>query len=162
MGVFKVAMGVRLLRELLERVENAVCAGIDGDWRTIAPCDRALAIQHKERAFADALGGAISMEFPGDFALGLKICEQGEVQVAIARKGCVAPHPVNRDSQEFGVVLVKFGQKLVVEGDLIAAHRAPVCRVESDDDILSLEIRQSQVLTGRYPKREIRGGSAGT
>ncbi len=59
-------------------------------------------------------------------------------------------------------MLMELRQKLVVEGDLVTAHRAPVCGVEGDDDVLSLEIRQSQVLIGRYPQREIRGDSAGT
>src|ERR1700733_12294340 len=93
---------------------------------------------------------------------GKKMGEGGEVKFPCAEKGCVAPHPVNRDSQEFRVVVVKLRQKLVVERDLITAYRAPVCRVEGDDDVLSLEIRQSQVLIGRYPQREIRSGSAGT
>jgi hypothetical protein len=37
-------------------------------------------------------------------------------------------------------VFVELRQKLVVERDLIAADRTPVCRVEGDDDVLSFEI----------------------
>ena len=55
------------------------------------------------------------------------------MQMAVARKGCVAPYPVDRNTQQFRAVLVKLRENLVVERHLIAKDRTPVGGLERQD-----------------------------
>ena len=92
-------MSVCLVREFFESVENSVGAGIDRDWGAIAPCDRALSVEHKQRAFADAFALAIGVIFSRDFALWLEIGEQRKMQMAITCERRMAPYAIHRNAQ---------------------------------------------------------------
>jgi hypothetical protein len=65
------------------------------------------------------------------------------MQMAIARKGCVAPYPVDRNTQQFRAVSVKLRENLVVERHLIATDRAPVGGI--DARITGLPLRSESV-----------------
>ena len=83
------------------------------------------------------------------------------MQMAIARKGCVAPYPVDRNTQQFRAVSVKLRENLVVERHLIATDRAPVGGIERQDYGLTPQIREREVLIGGYAQREIGRGDSG-
>ena len=78
------------------------------------------------------------------------------MQVAVTRKCRMALYPVDPNAQEFRVVLVKLRKNFIVERHLIPVNRASVGRVECQDDWLSPQIREREVLIGRDPQREIR------
>src|SRR4051794_30424947 len=81
-----------------------------------------------------------------DVALGFEIGEEGEMQVAVARNGCVAPYPVDRNTQQFRAVSVKLRENLVVVRHLVATDRAPVGGIERQDYGLTPQIREREVL----------------
>ena len=83
------------------------------------------------------------------------------MQVAVTGKGRMAPHPVDRNAQEFRVVLVELRENLIVRCHLIATDRAPVSRIERQDHWFSPRIRERKVLIGGDPQREIRGNGSG-
>src|SRR4030081_1406563 len=161
MGVLKLVMAIGLICEFFEGVENSIGAGIDRDRRAIAPCNRALSVEHEQRTFADAFACTIGAVFPCDLALGLEIGEQGKMQVAVTRKGGVAPYPVYRNAQQFRAVLVKFRKNFVVKRHLVATDRASVGGIKRQDDRLSPKIRERKVLIRGNAQREIRCNGSG-
>jgi hypothetical protein len=83
------------------------------------------------------------------------------MEVTVTGKGRVAPHPVDRNVQQFRVALAKLRKDLVVKRHLIATDRAPVGRIERQDYWLTRQIRQRKVLIGVNAQREIgRDGSS--
>ena len=79
----------------------------------------------------------------------------------VPRKSGMTPRPVYRDPHDLGAVLVKLGENLVVQRDLVATHRAPVGRVEYEDDWSSSELAQTKYLVGRRVKGEVWSWCAG-
>jgi hypothetical protein len=55
------------------------------------------------------------------------------MELPVVRKGEVAPDPVHGNAEQLRVVVAEFAEDLVVERHLVAADRAPVCRVEGED-----------------------------
>ena len=90
-------------------------------------------------ASAGARGRAV---FRGDLALGREIGEQRKMEVTVTGKGRVAPHPVDRNVQQFRVALAKHREDFVVKRHLIATDQAPVGRIERQDYWLTRQIRQ--------------------
>src|SRR5262249_51355528 len=79
----------------------------------------------------------------------------------VIREGRVAPCPVHRDSEDHRAVLVKLREDLVVETHLIAAHRAPVGRIEGQDHRVPPELGQGDGLIRRALQPEVGGHLAG-
>src|SRR4051794_32459124 len=84
------------------------------------------------------------------------------MQLVLASVGCVAPGAVHRDANDLGLVVLKFGQDLVVERHLVAAHRAPVGGVKSEHDRAASQFTQRKRLVRGYVKVEIRGFNTAT
>src|SRR5258705_10816195 len=63
-------------------------------------------------------------------------------------KGCVAPYPVDRNTQQFRAVSVKLRENLVVKRHLIATDRAPFGGIDRQDYGLTPQIRKREVLIG--------------
>ena len=57
--------------------------------------------------------------------------------------------------------MLELGQRLVIEGHLIAAHRAPVGRIEHKDNGVAQEIAERHGLVRRRLEGEIRRAGAG-
>jgi hypothetical protein len=93
-----------LLRKVRERVQNAVGAWIDGDRRAVAPEDHPLAVEDEKRSLAHALALAIGAIRFRDLAFRMEVGKQREVDVAVFRKGLVAPSRIDRDADELGVL----------------------------------------------------------
>jgi hypothetical protein len=70
------------------------------------------------------------------------------MEVTVKGKGRVAPHPVDRNVQQFRVAPAKLREDFVVKRHLIATDRAPVGRIERQDYWLTRQIRQRRVLIG--------------
>ena len=140
----------------LQRVENAVGPRVHGNRREIAPEHDAVSVEHEQGAFADAILLPICAILLRNGALRLEIRQQRNVQVVMLHIRLVAPGAVDRDAQDRRVELVKHRQDLVVQRHLISAHRAPVGRIERQDDRITLEFLKRQFLIGRHPKRESR------
>src|SRR5205085_7023935 len=90
-----------------------------------------------------------------------KIGQQREAQFAVMREGEMAPDPIDRDAEQFGVEARKLGEDLVVQGHLIAAHRAPVGRIKGENDWPTVKIAQRDLLVGRRVERKVRRWRAG-
>src|SRR5262245_27896774 len=75
-------------------------------------------------------------------------------------EGVVTPLAVDGDAEEVGVVALELRQNLVVERHLVSAHRAPVGRVEGQDDRLGSQLVQRERLVGRGVEGAIGGGFA--
>jgi hypothetical protein len=58
----------------------------------------------------------------------------------------MTPGAIDGDPDEFGSVAAEFREHLIVERDLVAAHRTPVRRVEGEYDRLSGEVAERQIL----------------
>src|SRR5438093_9929596 len=164
-GVFKAAM-VSLLsvgrfsdrHELVQRLEDAVGAGVDGDRRAVAPEDGAVLVDHEQGALGDAVVRPIRPVALGDRALGMEVSQQGNMEVAVLRERGVAPHAVDRDPQQPGPVLLELRKDLVVQRHLVPADRTPVRGIEGEDHRLALQLPERQLLVGGDGEREIRGG----
>src|SRR5262249_5622961 len=67
----------------------------------------------------------------------------------------VTPHAVHGDAEQFRIVLLKLGQQLVVERDLVTAHRTPVGRIETEDQPVAAELVQRHRLIWGRVEREV-------
>ena len=90
-----------------------------------------------------------------DRALGLEVGEQRKAELALVPKGDVTPDSVDRDADELRVVATELVVQLVVDGELIAAHRAEVGGVEDEHQRAAAEIRQRHRLVGRGLETEV-------
>jgi hypothetical protein len=75
----------------------------------------------------------------GDRAFGFKVRQEGKPKFAVAGKGEMTPGAVNRDPDQGGVEVPKLGEKFVVQRHLVAAHGAPIGRVEGQNNWLAAE-----------------------
>src|ERR1700704_4184960 len=125
---------MRLSRQPLQRIEDAVGTRIDGDRRAVAPEHKPVPVDHEEGALTHAVTGAVSTVFPGDRPFPLEVGKQRKMDVVVLRIGLVAPGAIDRNSQYLGPIFLEFGANLIVEGHLIAADRAPIGRVEREND----------------------------
>ena len=73
----------------------------------------------------------------------------------------VAPFAVDRDAQHLRLEFRELFEHFVVEGNLVAADRAPVGGIKDEHYRLAPEIRERVGLAGDRFKREWRRGSAG-
>ena len=83
-----------------------------------------------------------------DVALRLEVGEQREVQLAALRERHVAPGAVDGDADELRAEPLELGQDLVVERHLVAADRAPVGRIEREDQPLAAKSPSRTVWSG--------------
>src|SRR5262245_55662213 len=111
-------MFVLLTIDRFECAKDAVCAGIDADWRDIAPTDDTGPVDHEERALARALICAVHTVPTCDVAFRLEVSEQRKVEFAIPGEREVAPRPVHRNSQELRVESPELLEDLVVQRHL--------------------------------------------
>src|ERR1035438_9394044 len=74
----------------------------------------------------------------------------------------MAPDAINRDADQLRIKSVKLRQELIVESHLVPAHRAPIGRVERQDDWLAAKITQRDTLIGRAMQREVGCQGAGS
>src|SRR6185295_12329575 len=95
---------------------------------------------------------------PRHFSLGLKVSQQGEVQLAVVAERRMAPCAVHRDTKEFGVEFLKLGKHLVIESHLVAADWTPVGGIKHEHDGPPAKLTQFHGLIGRALKREVRRG----
>ena len=77
------------------------------------------------------------------------------MQMAVFREGEMAPDAVDRDAHQLCIEPAKLGQQLLVERQLIRTDRAPVFRIEGEDDRLAAELRQRDGLIGCRWKLEV-------
>src|SRR3954468_4804528 len=96
-----------LFRETFKCIEDAVRAGIYRNRRAVTPEDHAVAVEHEERALGDPFAGAVGAVGLRYGSLRLEIGEQREMQVAVLGESLVTPRAVDRDAEQFGVVLAK-------------------------------------------------------
>src|ERR1700741_1287116 len=91
----------------------------------------------------------------------MEICQERETQSAILCKGLVTPSAIHRNAEDLRVMVVKLRQYFVVKCHLIAAHRAPVGRIERQHDRPASKIAQREILVGCYAKRKAGSDSTG-
>src|SRR5258705_8658785 len=135
-----------LVIKFLKRFENSIRTGIHPHRRDVRPMNDSVTVDDKQDPFTHALlvtVGAIRLRY---LPLGLKIRQQGKMQLAVARVGGVAPGAVNRDPQELRAMTVELLKDLVVQGKLISTHRTPVGGIERKYDRPAAKIRQSDFL----------------
>lgn len=75
------------------------------------------------------------------------------MESTVLGKGLGTPDAVYRNSEHLGVILIKFGQQLVVERHLVATHGAPIDRVEGQYDRPAGQIAQRELLIGSGSQR---------
>src|ERR1700731_995987 len=151
-----------LFRERFECLEDSVGAGIHPDRRQVAPCNRPLRIDYKQRSLTDSLVIAIRAVLACDRTLGLEIRQQRKVQLAILRERIMAPGAIDRDTYDRSLEFVELGQHLIVKRHLIAAHRTPVGRIECHDQWSAAEVTQRDELIGRAMQRKVRRRGTGS
>ena len=94
-----------VLRQAVERAEDAVGAGIDSDGGDVAPLHDAVAVDHIESSLAGPVGRPVDAVRTSYLTLGLEVREQGKMEVAVlcegdpsyagdARVFCFAPPPI--------------------------------------------------------------------
>src|SRR5437868_4992393 len=106
----------------------------------MAPPDDATGVDHEQRAIGGAVLVAVDAIGSCDETLGLEVGHEWEMQLARCGERVVAPGPIDRYANELRAVPLELGEHLVVERHLIAAHRAPVRRIECQDDRVSAEL----------------------
>jgi hypothetical protein len=141
-------------------LENTVGSGIDRHGRHITPADDSVAVDHEQRALANAAGAVIGAIFPRDVAFGFEVGQQRKVKLAVLREGEMAPHAVDRNPENLGAEFAKLRQHLVVERHLVAADGAPVGRIKGEDERLAPKIAERHGLIGRHLQFEIWSRSA--
>ena len=57
-----------------------------------------------------------------------------------ALAGRVAPDPIDREAEDLGTIGFELRERLTVDGELIAADRAPIRRIKGKDHRLAGEI----------------------
>src|SRR5213078_333336 len=144
--------------QLLQRLENAVGTGIHPRIGDVAPADITVAIQHEQRALGRSRAGIVHAVGPRHRSLGLEVREERKPQLAGIGIGRVTPRTVDRNADELRPVLREFGQDLIVERELIAAHGAPVRRIEHENHGPTTQLLERQILAGGTGQTEI--GSA--
>src|ERR1700730_6388286 len=140
----------------LERGENAAGAGIHADGRDIAPADDSGFVDHEERALAGSVLGGIDPVGARDGPLWLEIGEKWKAELPVFREGDVAPGTIDGYAEKLGPEALELGQHLLVERHLVAADRAPVGRVEGENDGPPPEVLEADRLIGGRVQREIR------
>src|SRR5260370_34488461 len=101
-------------RERFECLQYSVGAGIDRDWRQVAPRNRSLRIDYKQCPLGDAFAIAIRAVLARDRTLWLEIRQQRKVQLAILPERIMAPGAIDRDPDARRLDLVELGQHLIV------------------------------------------------
>src|SRR5258708_40237551 len=89
-----VSRRVRLPGERLQRVENAVRAGIDPDGGDIAPVDSPRPVEDEQCALRDAFVPAGDAKAARDRSLGPGVWQPGTFQLAAPRDRDERPRPV--------------------------------------------------------------------
>src|SRR5271170_5110085 len=148
-------MSPYLLSQVFQCLKDAIRAGINGNRRTITPCDHSGAVNHEESTLAASIAFSISPVFFGDFALGLKVSEQWEVQMAVLCKCFMTPYAVNGDAEKFRSIVLKLRKNLVVKRHLVATDGTPIGRIEGKNDRFSAQFTEGQLLVGRDMKCEV-------
>src|SRR6185503_4341608 len=82
-------------------------------------------------------------------------------EVSLAREGCVAPDSVHGDPNQRCAMAAKLGKELVVERQLVTAHRAPIGRIKDEYYRPAAELDQTERLIGRDVQPELRCSRAG-
>jgi hypothetical protein len=149
------------VRHSFQGIEDSVGAGIDGDRRAIAPEDHAVSVHDEQGTFTNAFALAIGPIRLCGCALGVEVGEQREMKTAVLGEGLMTPGPVHRNAEELGAVLAELRQDFVVQRHLIAADRAPICGIESQDHRPTLQIAERQPLVGGDTELEIRSDRSG-
>src|SRR4051812_22318822 len=90
----------------------------------------------------------------------LKISQQRKMDVVVARECSVAPGPINRNPQNGRLMILEFWKDLVVERNLVAANRTPVCRVEDEDHRAAAQLAKRERLVRSDVQCEIGSGSS--
>src|SRR3989441_1447252 len=144
-----------LAGERVEGTQDAVGAGVDPDGRDVAPADDPVTVDDEQRSLAEPVAVAIHAVAARHRPLGLEVGEQGEVQVALAGERSVAPGAIHRDAEQPGAVTLELGPNLVVQRHLIAAHRAPVRRIERENHRVPAVVTQRDGLIRRTVQGEV-------
>ena len=147
--------------QFFQRRQNPVRAGVDGDGRKIAPADDAFGIDNKKGPLGDATVGIVCAVLTRDGALGFEVGRQGDIEIAMLTICGVAVWAVNGNADEAGIEPLKFGKDFVIERELIAADGAPIGRIKSQDDGLTVEIGEAQEFSRLVGEDEIRSDGAG-
>jgi len=105
--------------------------------------------------FARVVGGPIDLVAARHLAFWLEVGQKREVQVAIPRESEMGPNAVDGDADQLRVVTLKLRQQLLIENELIGTHRAPVLRIEHEDDRPATKLRERNRLIRRRRKREL-------
>lgn len=151
-----------LLREIFERVENAIGARVDCYGGEITPRNKSVLIYNKQSAFTDPFAGSVGSVLSGDSPLRLKIGEQWKVQLSVLRKRLVAPSPIHGDPQYFGTMLLEFRSHLVVQRHLVTAYGAPVGWIKGQDYWSTLKVLERQAVVRCDAQGEDRSRGPGT
>src|SRR2546425_2700514 len=144
-----------LAGERVERTQDAVRAGVDGDGRDVAPPNDSVTVDDEQRSLAEPVALAVHAVAPRHGPLGLEVREQGEVELALVGERSVAPGAIHRDAEQPGAVTLELGPDLVVQRHLIAAHWAPVRGIKRQNHRLAAVVTQRDSLIRRTVQREV-------
>src|SRR6266404_3173644 len=147
--------------QILERGQDSVGAGIDADWRDIAPVNDPVGIDNEEGAFADAFFFVVNAIGVRDRSFRFEIGQKRKVQLVVLGERGVTPRAVHRYAEEFSLKLLKFVQHFVVERHLIAAHRTPVGGVNREHHWSSTQLAQRYGLVWCASQGEVGSPRAG-
>ena len=141
----------------VESGQDPVHSGIHLDRGEVAPADLPFAVDDEQGPLGHPEAILVGPVALGHLALRLEVGKQGEVEVPGRRVGRVTPRAVDRDPDERGAEPLELGQCLVVEGQLVAAHRAPIGRIERHHQVAAPEVGQLRLRIRRHGKFEGRG-----
>src|SRR2546430_16262816 len=134
--------GGPLAGDRIQGAQNAIRPGIDADRRDVAPADDPVAVDDEQRPLRKPVAVTVHTVAARHRTLRLEVREQGKMQLPVARECGMAPDAIYGDAEELGAVALELGQDLVVERHLVPADRAPVSRIERQDDGLAAVVTQ--------------------
>ncbi len=143
-----------LLRQRLQRLQNAVRAGVHPDRRQIAPVDQSVLVDHEQRPLRGALARAVRTVGSGHLTLRFEVGQTaGSAASGERRRRCgTTRRPPRSRSAPPGADGTRGESRC--RAHLITAHRAPVRGVERQNDGLAAEVRQRHLLVRRRVQRE--------
>src|SRR5215204_1554512 len=105
--------------KFFKRLEDSIGAGIYAHGRDVGPANDSVAVDDEQRPLTGAMFAVVDAIMFGHLALGLKIREEGKVQLAVVRIGRVTPDAIDGNAQELRLVAIELVENFVVEGKLI-------------------------------------------
>src|SRR5258708_25076513 len=156
MLVFRRYLPIGPTLDFFQGLEDARGTRIHVDGRQIAPSNNSIGVDDEESPLGSAITVAVDAVLFGHFPFRLEVGKERKKQAALAGEGLMRPRAIDGNTDDLGSVSIELFLQFVVKGHLIAAHRAPIGRIEKNNARPAAEVAQRQLSIGQSRQRESR------